>query len=379
MKRRTPNRYENSKKALCNLMLSAFYIISLRIKVVEMKGLKLNREKLYEYISTELSKDYQIQKECKPNNLTIFKFIATGIPNALLNVYENLDGTTTLHYKVGANQVLSKKIAEHLVTICEIKTFKSNSFYIKSIRDEDFDTLLSFLTENGNTIENDKTEQAGKRIIKIKGKQGDTITVTKHINNSFQVQGKPMLLFNEIMELLSELMPFKDIIEQQLSFYETNLTTADILGELENKLPTTHDLIEDKIKVILTPSLALAKIGVELDDYSAFAFPALRALEGIMKQIFKNRGIVIPKEGFGEYIKCDGDNCVFTDKGKSIITDSGMQSKICKMYKYYKIHRHALFHVDGMVVTTKIISKHESDDIITKTLEIIEDSKSCLV
>lgn len=344
-----------------------------------MKGLKLNREKLYEYISTELSKDYQIQKECKPNNLTIFKFIATGIPNALLNVYENLDGTTTLHYKVGANQDLSKKIAEHLVTICEIKTFKSNSFYIKSIRDEDFDTLLSFLTENGNTIENDKTEQAGKRIIKIKGKQGDTITVTKHINNSFQVQGKPMLLFNEIMELLSELMPFKDIIEQQLSFYETNLTTADILGELENKLPTTHDLIEDKIKVILTPSLALAKIGVELDDYSAFAFPALRALEGIMKQIFKNRGIVIPKEGFGEYIKCDGDNCVFTDKGKSIITDSGMQSKICKMYKYYKIHRHALFHVDGMVVTTKIISKHESDDIITKTLEIIEDSKSCLV
>lgn len=360
-------------------MLSAFYIISLQIKVVEMKGLKLNRKKLYECINTELSKKFQIQKECKPNNLIIFKFITTGIPNALLNVYENLDGTTTLHYKVGANQDLSKKIAEHLVTISEIKTFKSNSFYIKSIRDQDFNVLLSFLTENGNNIENDKIEQTGKRIIKIKGKQGDTITVTKHINNSFQVQGKPMLLFNEIIELLSELMPFKDIIEQQLSFYETNLTAADILGELESRLPNTHNLIEDKIKVILTPSLALVKIGVELDDYSAFAFPALRALEGIMKQIFKNRGVVIPKEGFGEYIKSDGDNCVFTEMGKSVISDSGMQSKICKMYKYYKIHRHALFHVDGMVVTTKIISKQESDDIITKTLEIIEDSKLCLV
>lgn len=343
-----------------------------------MKGLKLNRNKLHEHINTELSKEYQIQEERKPKNLTIFKFVATGIPNALLNVYENTDGTTTLHYKVGANQDLSKKIAERLVTICEIKTFKSNSFYIKSIRDEDFDILLSFLTENGNTIENDKTEQTRKRIVKIKGKQGDMITVTKHINNSFQVQGKPMLLFNEIIELLSELMPFKDVIEQQLSFYETNLTTADILGELENKLPSTHDLIEDKIKVILTPSLALAKIGVELDDYSAFAFPALRALEGVMKQIFKNKGVVIPKEGFGEYITKNGNNYIFTDKCKETITDSNVENKICKMYKYYNIHRHALFHVDGLVVTTKIISKQESDDIIAKILDIIEDSKICL-
>lgn len=343
-----------------------------------MKGLKLNREKLHNHIDTELSKNYQVTKDIKPNNLTIFKFIVTGSPVAMLNIYENQDGTTTLNYKVGANQDLSKKIAEQLVSICQIKEFKSNSFYIKSIRDEDFEAMLSFLVDGGNTIKNDKTEQKGKRIVSIKGKQGDSITITKHSNNAFQVQGKPMLLFNEVIELLSELMPFKDVIEQQLAFYETNLTTSDILGELENKLPTTHGLIEDKIKVILTPSLALSKIGIELQDYSAYAFPVLRALEGVLKQIFKKNDVIIPKEGFGEYIVKSGNNYIFTDDGKGKISNSEIQNKICNLYKYYNIHRHALFHVDGGVVTTKTISKQESDDIIKKTLELIEGAKVCL-
>lgn len=343
-----------------------------------MKGLKLNREKLYNHIDTEISKTFQVTKDVKPNNLTILKFIVTGSPVAMLNIYENHDGTTTLHYKVGANQNLSKEIAEKLVGICQIKEFKSNSFYIKSIRDEDFETMLSFLVDGGNTIDNDKTEQKGKRIVSVKGKQGDSITITKHPNSAFQVQGKPILLFNEVIELLSDLMPFKDVIEQQLAFYETNLTTRDILGELKNKLPITHELIEDKIKVILTPSLALSKIGIELQDYSAYAFPALRALEGVLKQIFKKNDIIISKEGFGEYMVKNGSNYIFTDESKEKISKAAIQSKICNLYKYYNIHRHALFHVDGNVVTTKIISKQESDDIVKKTLELIEDSEICL-
>lgn len=343
-----------------------------------MKGLKLNREKLHNHIHTELSKTFQVTKDLKPNNLTIFKFIVTGSPIAMLNIYENQDGTTTLYHKVGANQDLSKEIAEQLVSICQIREFKSNSFYIKSIRDEDFETMLSFLVDGGNTINNDNTEQSGKRIVNIRGKQGDLITITKHSNSAFQVQGKPILLFNEVIELLSELMPFKDVIEQQLAFYETNLTTNDILGELENKLPSTHELIEDKIKVILTPSLALSKIGIELQDYSAYAFPVLRALEGVLKQIFKKNNIIISKEGFGEYIEKTGNNYIFTDEGKAGISKVAIQNKICNLYKYYNIHRHALFHVDGDVVTTKIISKQESDEIIKKTLDLIEDSKICL-
>lgn len=343
-----------------------------------MKKLNLNRENYKNYITNDLSKIYQYTIEEKPNNLKICKFLKTGEKQAQLNIYENIDGTTTLFFAVGQNQELSKKIAEEIVGISAIKDFKSHSFYIKAIRDEDFVALVEIIVEYGNTIEEEITD-GKKRVIKIRGKQGDKIVVTKHSNNAFQVQGRPMLLFNEIIEVLSEFMAFEEIIEQQLSFYETNLTTADIRGELEAKLPNSFHLIEDKIKVIITPCLALQKIVIELEDYSAFAYPSLRAIEGILKQIFlKNNKTIEYKEGFGKFIVKDNGNYVLESDFDKEVNNPGISSKICKLYKYYNIHRHSLFHIDEDIISSKVISLQEANNIITTSLTIIDDSYDCL-
>ncbi|MCB5981798.1 type II toxin-antitoxin system RnlA family toxin [Flavobacterium psychrophilum] len=329
-------------------------------------------------MKSELSKIYQFTIDEKPNNLLVCKFIKTGDNLAQLNIFENNDGTTTLHYAVGQNQELSKKIAEEIVSISAVKDFKSHSFYIKSIRNEDFETVLEIIIDYGNTIE-DKIEDGKKTIIKVKGKQGDRIVLTKHSNNAFQVQGRPMLLFNEIIEVLSDFMAFEEIIEQQLSFYETNLTTADIRGELEAKLPKSFHLIEDKIKVIFTPCLALQKIAIELEDYSAFAYPSLRALEGILKQIFlKFNKKINYKEGFGEYILKQNNVYYLESNFDKELNNSATGIKICNLYKYYNIHRHSLFHIDDDIISSKVISSHEANNIITASLSIIDECYDCL-
>jgi len=343
-----------------------------------MKKLNLNRESYRSHIKNKLSKEFQYTIESKPNNLFVFKFIKTGENQAQLNVYENSDGTTSLYYAVGKNQELSKIIAEEIVSISAIKEFKSHSFYIKAIRDEDFDVFIGIITEYGNTIESDREEKK-KRIIVLKGKQGDKIVVTKHSNNAFQVQGKPMLLFNEIIEILSEFLTFDEIIQQQLNFYETNLTTADIRGELDTKLPNIINLLEDKLKVIITPSLALQKINVELEDYSAFVYPILRAIEGVLKQIFLKFGKEINyKEGFGEYLIKENGSYKIEVEFKNVLNNPSIESKICNLYKYYNIHRHSLFHIDDDVVNSKVISLPEANNIISTSLTVIDDCFECL-
>jgi hypothetical protein len=343
-----------------------------------MKKLNLNRENYENYITNDLAKIYQHTIELKPGNLKICKFLKTGEKQAQLNIYENIDGTTTLHFAVGQNQELSKKIAEEIVRISAIKDFKSHSFYIRAIRDEDFDALIEIIIEYGNTIEEEIVD-GKKRIIKVRGKQGDKIVITKHSNNAFQVQGKPMLLFNEIIEVLSEFMAFEEIIEQQLSFYESNLTTADIRGELEAKLPNSYHLIEDKLKVIITPCLALQKINVDLEDYSAFAYPTLRAIEGILKQIFLKNGKTIDyKEGFGAFIIRDNGRYVLEKDFENELNNLGTANKICNLYKYYNIHRHSLFHIDDDIISSKVISLQEANNIITTSLTIIDDCYDCL-
>ncbi|WP_299178333.1 type II toxin-antitoxin system RnlA family toxin [uncultured Chryseobacterium sp.] len=343
-----------------------------------MKKLNLNRELYHNHINNVLSQEFQYTVEEKPNNLKIIKFIKTGEKQAQLNIYENNDGTTTLHYAVGQNQYLSKKIAEEIVSVSSIKEFKAHSFYIKAIRDEDFDAFIQIIVEYGNEIEDEKSD-GKKRIITLRGKQGDKIVVTKHSNNAFQVQGKPMLLFNEIIEVLSDFLTFDEIIQQQLNFYETNLTTADIRGELETKLPNICELLEDKLKVIITPSLALQKLDVELEDYSAFVYPILRSIEGVLKQIFLKYGKEIDyKEGFGIYIIKENGVYTLEEELKKEINNPAIIAKICNLYKYYNIHRHSLFHIDDDVVSSKVISLHEANNIITTSLSVIDDCSICL-
>lgn len=337
-----------------------------------MKGLSLDRGKLTETIE-QLREKYEISIAEKPNGLFIYKFTATGIPQASLNIYNIKDGTTTLHYKTGANQELSLEIANLIKNNCSIKEFKSNSFYLKAIRNEDFNVLIEFLGEE-NTIESDD-ETKNHRIVKVKGHQGDTITLHKHSNGSFQAQGKPRLLFNDVIFMLSELMPFKDIISSQLEFYESNLTSGDIIGELEIRLPVSWNHIEDKIKSILSPSIAITKMDIQFDDYSFFAFPALRALEGVMKQFFKSNGILISnKDGFGDYIYNRGLQTILTDITKEQIKCPNTQKAICDIYSYYSANRHSLFHVEGTIVNTKVLTYQEARHIIDYTINLIENS-----
>ncbi|WP_405268284.1 type II toxin-antitoxin system RnlA family toxin [Cellulophaga sp. Ld12] len=343
-----------------------------------MRKLNLNREIYSRYIQEDLSKTFQYSIDEKPNNLKICKFLKTGENQAQLNIYENNDGTTTLQHSVGKNPKLSKEIAEKLVAVSSVKTFKSQSFYIKAIRDEDFDNLIEILIEYGNTIEENKTINK-KRTIKINGKQGDKIVITKHSNNSFQVQGKPMLLFNDIIEVLSEYMPFEEIIQQQLSFYETNLTTSDIRGELEAKLPNSYTLLDNKLKIIITPCLSLQKINVILEDYSVFAYPILRAIEGVLKQMFLKYGKKIAyKEGFRNFIIKDGVDYRLEQEFQKEVNNLGISTKICKLYKYYNIHRHSLFHIDEDIISSKTISLQEANNIVSTSLSIIDDCYECL-
>lgn len=339
-----------------------------------MKGLSLNRNKIEDVLNENLSDKYTISKEGKPNGLIVYKFTGTGIKPASLNIYFINEGTTTLQYKTGANQELSFDIASLIKEKCSIKEFKSNSFYLKAIRKVDFETILEFLVEDQNTILSDEVVKNGRKV-RVQGIQGDGITLFHYSNDAFMIQGKPRMLFNDIVVLLSEMMPFKDIIEKQLEFYETNLTAADIVGELENRLPISGKYLEDKIKIVFSPSLAVSKIIIELDDYSFFAFPALRGLEGVLKQIFKENDIIInSKDGFRDYIHNRGVNTILSDLSKEKIKCQKTENAICEIYSFYNSQRHSLFHMEGTVINSRTLTFQEATHLINFTINLIESS-----
>jgi hypothetical protein len=340
---------------------------------MNFKKIILNRALIKSTIESYVGAGTTINFTEKAEGFHIYSFSELGKSQANLNVYYNSNGSTTLLYATGKNQDWSLEIAQNVVKECSVREFKSNSFYLKAIRDEDLEVVLEFLVEECGAKINSDTQIKNGRNIKLQGLQGDTMAINHFGNNAFQAQGKPRMLFNDTIMILSELLPFKDILNKQLEFYETNLTTDDIIGELENRLPISGASLDDKIKSVISPSLALRKIDVALTDYSAFAFPILRGLEGIMKQVFASKGINVTKEGFGSFFDNRGISVTFSTSTKALINCVKHEKALCDMYSYYSAQRHTVFHMDSTVSTSKILDRTEAEHIINTGINVIED------
>lgn len=334
--------------------------------------LNIDRNKLIQEIE-RLSSTYDIKEEPKDKILTIYHFTLTNVTPATLNIYFNTNGSTTISTKTGKNRTLSKKIASELIAQCSIPEYKSNSFYLKAIRTEDLDVILEILIEQGNLCESDLTDGEGRRKIKLKGKQGETLNITIHTNGAFQAQGKPRLLFSQLIDLLSKLLPFEETINSQLKFYDTNFTSAEIITELENKLVSSHKHINRKVLEMMCPSLAIFKTDMLLPDYSMFAYPAMRGLEGVIKEILVKNGIFVTEsEGVSKYFHSREKISVASEELKGKLSCSKTLRALCTLHHIYSKERNGLMHVDSLIETTRTLSKEEAKSLINYTIAAID-------
>ncbi|NOT85348.1 MAG: hypothetical protein HOP02_11350 [Methylococcaceae bacterium] len=292
---------------------------------------------------------------------------------ALLQVYYNKDGTSTLSYKVGKNQSLSLEIAEYLKEKCTVGgNITKPSLSINEVTDDKFLLILDFLKEECSASVSEPIVIQHGTQYKVTGKQGDTLTFNLFNTKKLQIQGKPLLLYSETIGILSELFDYKDLIEAQLKVVQVDITVAEVVTELQVLMPNAYDFIGDKLVSIISPALALRKLAIELSDYSCFTFPALRGLEGYVKLLFVHKiGMTIGRDGFGEYFQ-NNLELKSTIKSKHDL-------KIChaieNSYQYYRSQRHGLFHADTPIETTRIISnKRDADKIIENVTQIIEET-----
>ncbi len=291
--------------------------------------------------------------------------------------------------------ILGIRVAQLLLRLAKIKITNSIIGFLKanclkgdgetkSVRVANFpaeakDLLFDFLiNECSAEIQKSDNHPHGEKF-KIVGKDG-VVVFWIYTNGACHLQGRQYSVFTDILEMLAEIMDYKEIIDSQLKTIKADITTAEALGDMKVLLPSTYDYFEDKLKAIISPALALKKIEIELTDYSSFAFPVLRGLEGYIKQILKDYGIIIGKDGFGAIV---GNNQLgrmeLTEYAKGKIKDSGKEKVILDMYKFYNAQRHGLFHVDVVIESTRILeNKKDCISLIDKTIALIEDSHKSL-
>jgi hypothetical protein len=125
------------------------------------------------------------------------------------------------------------------------------------------------------------------------------------------------------------------------------------------------------MRCIFAPALALTKLAIELTDYSAFTHPALRGLEGCLKDLFMSEGIVVDrKTGVGAHFDKNGQ---LQSVSRAAIHCSATAVALELLYSPYNVHRHSLFHADATTISTRTIdNRREAIEIVDNVIQTVE-------
>jgi hypothetical protein len=310
------------------------------------------------------------------NNLYRSELIGDG-KAVTIDFYYNQDGTTSVNPAVGKNKDISMALALYIRDQAGNLSDKKNSSYsVPRMNKDDVDLLIEYLRdlEGVQCIGHDVTNTYA--LYRFQSSFGDRITLKYYTNQTLQVQGKPLFLYQEVTCFLAEFYPFDQVVSTQAEYFHVPVRAEEVKEDLDQALKYSKEFLGEKLIKILTPSLVFKNIDIELDDYSSFVFPVLRALEGYIKLLFRSKNIRIPKKGFDDVIQCPfGMRFELREHVREQIACQATCDAIERAYNYYHENRHGLFHVDQIPEMSRLVeNKRDAVRIINKTLEIIEET-----
>lgn len=298
-----------------------------------------------------------------------------GQANALLNVFERGDGKFTLQFKVGKNHVLSEAVARHVAEECVCDPVVTKPLSLKSISIEDWNFLQECLVEDGFKLEKEHLDH-GERF-KVTGPGKDHVYLHRYNTGAFLMQGKTRGVYSAVVNALSYTKTEqKELIDSQLATVNVKgIESTSLLTELEGRIPSAWAKMDETVKTILAPALLVHKLSADLPDYSMMVFPALRGLEGSIKDVFGRRGHMLgSKLNIGDQF--DSSNKKVTAAVKAKIGNCQDTSEAAEMmYNVFSTHRNGLLHVDNVLATTRIVEKQaEAAEIVDQAFYVIEQA-----
>lgn len=294
---------------------------------------------------------------------------------SLLDIYQRGDGQTTLR-PTGANSENSTKL-KAAVEESGYKATAEQKQYTMFVGEDWVEKTVQYLSGlcKGNV---EKYEEEGHDRYVFVSDIGDKLTLHTYSNHRIMVQGKPLYLYNEFLSYVSysPKVEVNDIIKATNEFIDTNADVDEARNKMSEMMPVAYaGNIDPVIWKLFSPSVTLSDVEKELEDYSCFTFPALRALEGYLKYLLAEKNITIDEtHNFGTVFNKDSnDKAIVIQKYVTSIADADYIEALEEVYNYFKANRHVIFHVDQILISTKVIeNKQEAVSVINEVAALIE-------
>ena len=313
--------------------------------------------------------------------------IDTGELKANVAVYFRGDNTITcVKQGSGACEEKSQEIVSYIEENAEYKNVSSGTFTCKFTKDK-FDNLTKYLESlEGVRLISEKDKGTNGLVRKFIINMGDSIALTFwQTTGKMCFQGYLMLLHVEVKSFISAY----EYVKTELDINDKAQKSKKELivkQKIQQLMPTSYDKLDSLFQDYIYDSIIQVVMRNELREYSAWAFPVLKALEGRTKQILDYNKIRInDKIGFKIRVSRNPDeykNIFLFNDGKHVvdtsivsINDVNTLNALSDCYTFICKNRNTLFHIKQTIVGTRTLdTPEEAESIIYDACEIIEKS-----
>lgn len=332
-------------------------------------NLKINRKSIELVVLSNGYSDFTYKQAGNMFHLTCTK----DSKNIKLGVFENKNGTTTLSCLAGQDKGMFVELAAIIREKCATGAPGKVDFSVRNVKPDAVAPFLSFLAAECLEVNEQQPTDKCKQY-RCTGKQGDTLTVNVYTTGTVQCQGAGGMLAAHAIDYLSNVLTFKETIALQLKTFQVEMTVEAALDGLAGSLSKSYTKLGGSVKAQFASALALTKVELELADFGAIAFPALRGLEGVLKSELTNGGFDLKKfSDFGEYFEQASVGQYAMKALHVTIAKEPRATELARLYTLFNNQRHGLAHMSSDPETSRVLTTmDEAKSIVNDVFGSIE-------
>ena len=301
-----------------------------------------------------------------------------------IDFHFNNDGTTTLDCSGGQNVSDKEKVCLYIKQYCQISDKNADHWFVlDGVTQNDFNASIEVVQESNyyGDILKQPVEKEGMQVYQFRGSYGEKVTVTRYATGKVVIQGKHLMLFEDIIGIMSNLVDYEDIPKLLNTNYKVSINKDDIIEETKIIMQDSFDKIwTEKLRKSILQAVYNMNLDSDMFEYTMLVFPAYRALEGHLRYVLNNNGIVMKSTEF-HLFENDGTLLKeYKDKIHDYHNNSQHEIKVIKYleetYKYFADNRHIYFHWNkpnptGLDQTNLVRDRAHAVTLIRETLEYI--------
>ena len=290
-------------------------------------------------------------------------------------LYET-DKGATIGYSTGKDRAVFDLVATEIVDKCSFAGKHTMSVSIPKVPAPVLDQIDAYLETAGAKRQCQDDINALRILKRWQGPRLDKIALTYYTTTgTLLVQGMNAHLASLVMDMLRVLMPASEFLGIDLQVFEVPLTLVEAKSQIAARLPASHDWLSDPVRRMFSSSHAAMQTTQILEDYCGVATPALRGLEGFLKQVYCTKGIV-PEERvlIGGWFEKQGGKWVMCQV-PALHVGPLLAPILADGYSIIHSERHALSHMGFDPEDTRLIENiEEARSIVNRVLDFVESS-----